>query len=194
MPVSAGVVFGKSNPIVRSSGQSTFVSNVEVNALFQVSSTFTPSVIQCMPSVVGPWLTGVASNWSKFRWRKLRWIYLPVCPTTTLGSVHMGLQYDNVDATPTSVTQMSALQSYTTGPVWNGFQAGPLLSGFSAPCPDGSIVVNVDVTRFERPWYSYITQASFATQNTIAISLANMFSPARIIFAATDGTLSLIHI
>lgn len=192
MPVSAGLVYGKSTPIVRSAGSATFVENVEVNAGFSVSTTFAPSVIQCMPSTIGPWLSGVAANWSKYRWRKLRWIYVPTCPTTTLGSIHIGLQYDNVDATPTSVAQMSALQSYTTGPAWSGYQAAALLSKPNAPCPPGSLVVDVDVARFEKPWYSYISQTQFATQNAVAISLANLFSPARLIFATTDGTATAV--
>jgi hypothetical protein len=98
----------------------------------------------------------------------------------------MGLQYDNIDSAPSTNAQMSSLQSFTTGPVWSGYQAAPLLSKIGATCPVGSIVVDVDVTRFSQPWYSYITAGSFVAQSNIAVSLANMFSPSRLIIA-TDG-------
>lgn len=189
-PASAGVIYGSPNPTVmtrKDTGIYT-VRHVGVNATFSVSNTFTPSIIQCIPSVVEPWIQGVASSWSKYRWRKLRWIYIPFCPTSTAGSVHMGLQYDNIDATPTTVAQMSALKAYTTGPVWSGYAGSPCLENPYSNVPAGAIVLTVDVDKFEKNWYPFITQAQFTTQAGISLASVNPYSPARLIFATTDGT------
>lgn len=187
VPASAGVMLGRSNPYVRSNGNGTIVQNVEVAANVAVSATVGNQVVQCNPVQVGAWLTGLAANYSKWRWRSLRFFYVPVCPTSTPGSIHMGLQYDNVDAAPSTVATISALSEYTTGPVWNGFEAASALSRFKSGVPGGSVCVCVDVTRAARPWYPYITQASFQAQANIAVSLSNEFSPARLIILTSDG-------
>lgn len=93
-----------------------------------------------------------------------------------------------MDATPTTAAQMSALQRYTTGPVWNGYQVAGVMSNCYAKLPDGSIAVDVDCTKFEKPWYSYVDAATFNVQSAASLPTANIFSPARLIVAGDSGT------
>lgn len=188
MPVAAGMVYGNPTPLVRTVGDSHIVSHQGVCREINLSNTFTAIVLQCMPSVIEPWITGVAENWSKYRWRKLRFFWVPFAPTTTQGAVHMGLQYDNIDSTPTSVSQIAALQSYSGGPIWTGSECSQVLNNPKAIPPPGCVSVDLDVNRLQNPWYPYIEQASFTAQAGISLATANLFSPARLIFATSNGT------
>jgi len=181
-------VYGKFNPIMRTVNGVTEATNVELGNVYTVANVFSVSTVQCTPAVVGSWIGYVAAAWSKYRWKMVRFIYMPLCSTSTFGLVHMGLQYDNLDTNPASVTAMSSLAKYTVAPVWSGFQVAPVLSSFGAELPEGSVVVDVDVTKFEKAWYSYVTSAAFTAQSTIAASLGTTLSPARLVIATSDGS------
>jgi len=103
----------------------------------------------------------------------------------------MALQYDNLDSTPTTDNQMSSLNSFITGPVWSGFEgASCLITDGSVPA--GAIAVCVDVTRFEKPWYSYVTSASFTAAAGVSLIVANAVSPGRLVWSTDLGPASSV--
>lgn len=163
------------------------ISNVEAILQLTVGSAQSSAVVQMAPFALGPWLNGLAVSWSKWRLRKLRFLYVPSCPTSVSGSIHMGLQYDSVDSAPTTVTGISATYRYTSGPVWSGFQVASVLSNPDRTPPPEAICCDVDVTRFSLPWYPYITSTNFTQQGLIAISTQNTYSPGRLVLVTADG-------
>lgn len=184
---------GKSVPNIQTKGLSTYLCNVEALIPVTILATGLPTTFTslCAPFAIQSWLNGIAVNFSKWRWVKLRYIYFPVVSTANDGSFHMGLQYDTLDTSPTTVAQMSALSKYTTGPIWNGYQAAPALSSCRSPIPVGAMVVEVDVNRFSKPWYPYITQTGYTAQTATFPSLGDIFVPAKLIMMSSDGNAAL---
>jgi len=140
-----------------------------------------------MPYTVGTWLRGVAANWSKWQWLYLRFIYIPSTGTDTAGSVHMGFLYDQYDTVPSTALQMTSLSRYTSGPVWSGSEASSMLSNPSMKCPPGAICCELDVTRLEKPWYSYVNSADFTAAITVNSAIGNIYSPSRLVVLSADG-------
>lgn len=194
VPVASGIVLGASLPKLRSVGRVTLVEQTERVQTVSVSSTFGTGPFNLTPANVGPWLAGVAKNWSKYRWLRLRLLYIPTCETAVKGAIYMGLQYDNVDTAPTSATQMSSMQSFITGPVWSGAEGGKSLASINTPIPESAIFVEVDCQRFSRPWYPYATTATITAQTAIAASLGNEYIPARCVVAGGDGAGAAVNV
>nr|UHS71665.1 MAG: putative coat protein P3 [Sobemovirus sp.] len=186
-PATAGLVLGRSVPYLRSADEVAHVSNVETILQLTVGAASVSAVVQMAPFALGSWLNGLAVNWSKWRLRKLRFFYIPTCPTSTPGSIHMGLQYDSMDSAPTNVNAISATYRYTSGPVWSGFQAASVLSHPERAPPPEAICCEVDVTRLTLPWYPYVTQTNFTQQGLVAISTQNSYAPGRLVLVMADG-------
>nr|WGL40993.1 coat protein [Cymbidium chlorotic mosaic virus] len=190
MPAAAGIVFGKSVPRLRSEGVSTILTNCEVNLGVVVTTGVTQVVRECAPFEVGQWLAGIAANFSKWRWLRLRFLYVPYCPTTLQGSLHMGFVYDDLDSNPTTVEAMSTLSGYTTSPLWNGAQCAPALSSVKSVVPTGSVCAVLDVTRLSKPWYPFLTAAGYTDVTETTTALGNMYSPGKLVILTIDGSSS----
>ena len=188
-PAAAGVITGSVHPRFKASSDGgTRLACADVTTEVSVSSTVTPNILQCIPYTASAWLRGVAANWSKWRWLSLKFIYIPTCPTSVSGSVHMGFLYDQSDSTPATVAEMAALRGYTTGPVWSGSEAAVMLSDVSRACPPGAICASLDVTKLSKPWYSYVTSTTLTTSITLDPSLGNIYVPARLVILTADGS------
>lgn len=57
-----------------------------------------------------PWLANIASNYEYYQFKALRFEYRPSCGTTTAGSVMMAVDFDALDAAPSSVQKMMTYQ------------------------------------------------------------------------------------
>lgn len=189
-PASAGLVLGSSMPWFRSDGRAFCVTNSEVVRTLSVSTGSTSGVTWFAPFDVGPWILGQAAGFSKWRFKRLRYFYIPTCPTSTTGSIHLGLQYDSLDTAPSTVQAISASYAYTTGPCWSGYQASSALSDFDTSIPEDAIAVEVDVTRFSLSWYPFTTLTAFTAQGTTLLSAQNSYAPGRLVFVTADGTSS----
>jgi hypothetical protein len=169
-------------------GSTTTITNVEAVTNLSVATAASVVTVPCAPAFTGLWLGALAANWGKWRWKKLRFLYIPICPTSTQGSVHFAFQYDSWDTAPSNVFQISAMSHYTTGPVWSGFQAAPCLSHYEGKCPEGSIVADLDISRNDKRYYPFVTLADYNTLVAATIQLGNMYSPAKLQVLTADGT------
>lgn len=154
-----GVVTRNLPPQVNTYGQVTIVRNCELISIVGASSGRIP-----LAPFQTTWLEGVASSYSKWRWMKLRLIYIPSCGTSTTGNIVFGLGYDFQDSAPPSVlTASQSFHSVTTVP-WAGFEGSYLLNddSFQRPGP-GSVCVDFDVNRQAQMWYTHCTAATFPT-------------------------------
>jgi hypothetical protein len=149
-PSAGSVVVNRqfSTPQIRTMGSSTYVRNTEpiqsittaaAGAFLTLRATLIPSNI--------PWARGVASNFSRWRWNYLRFIYIPNCPTTTSGEIVMGLGYDFSDTAPTSVVDTQLCYNSVTSPYWAGYEGANLMNNFGAAKTMGCVTVDVDVRR-----------------------------------------------
>ncbi len=131
-----------------------------------------------------PWLSGVAANFSRFKWHSLELVYIPVVPTSAPGEMAMGLIYDRQDTSPTTITQVETLFHSVSTPVWGGYEGSPLLSMDRAlhSCP-GAVCLSVDIPRLDYNYYKFVTLAAF---NALGANDQNLYAPATI-FAATLG-------
>ncbi len=169
-------------------GAGTRVVNTEVFGTgVNSQANFGTVEVRLAPATIGGWLSTLATCYSKFKWHRLRVIYVPSCSTSLAGSLHIGLQYDITDALPTTVSQMSMLDRYVTGPVWSGYQVAPALQRFGMALPPGSLAVDVPTGQFAKKWYPVASASQITSQTTISSALGNEFVPVRAIVGSADG-------
>jgi hypothetical protein len=132
------------------------------------------------------WLNGIAASFSKWRWVRLRVIYVPQVPATTAGKLALGLGYDYQDLAPTSMQEIQMMQSSVSSPVWAGFEGACLMHDLnrSVSSVAGAVALDLDVTRCDKPWYKYITSAAFGA---LAPSERNIYGPAEVWIGTSGG-------
>nr|AAB32863.1 coat protein [sesbania mosaic virus SMV, host=Sesbania grandiflora, Peptide Partial, 230 aa] [Sesbania mosaic virus] len=171
-PSAQGAMVRIRNPAVSSSrGRILVLHCIGVTDSIVVSSELV------MPYTVGTWLRGVADNWSKYSWLSVRYTYIPSCPSSTAGSIHMGFQYDMADTVPVSVNKLSNLRGYVSGQVWSG-SAGLCFINNSR-CSDTSTAISTTLD-VSKKWYPYKTSADYATAVGVDVNIATDLVPARI--------------
>jgi len=116
------------------------------------------------------WLTGIASNYSKFNFLKLKFTYVPSCSTATAGRIAIGIAYDNADSVST-VAQCASLWGGCIAPVYG---TGDPLS------------IEVDVSRSNQPYFQYMGRTAY-----LAIAdakLKNQYSLGLLVAITDSGT------
>lgn len=188
-PAAGGVILRRGNyPRLQSSadGFSTVLCNTEplTNVVTTALGAFNVSRTQIAPFAL-TWLTGIATSYSKFKWLRVRLIYVPIVPTSTTGQIVLRLGYDANDSGATSITQSQTAFRSTTQPSWGGYEGSYLLNADNFPVPTaGSVYMDLDVTRLETPYYPIVTQATF---NAAAAGIQNTYSPSFLDVATQGG-------
>lgn len=114
----------------------------------------------CAPALV-PWLAGIAANFAKFKYKRIRYRYIPAVATVESGRVTLGLAYDPSDPSPTNQSQLMTFSRAVTGPVW------------------GDLSLDVDVNKFN------YNQHMMANSTTISTLLGGLGSTAAGFAAST---------
>jgi len=122
-----------------------------------------------------PYLTGVASNFGKWIWRRLTLYYVPSCPTTADGELALGTYYDRQDAIAATFVQVASMTGGVATPPWGG---GPLTG-------PGAVRIEVDCGRFDKPRYSFMASAAFAA---LGSSDQNNYCPVSLARASQGNT------
>lgn len=187
-PASAGTITGHAVPRFQMKGDEVVcVSNTEIfNQI--ASGLVVPTLTMNQACIPGSftWLSALALNFGKWRWKSLRIIYIPTCSTAQAGGLTMGFYYDTNDATPTSRTILSAARDTVSIPVWAGWEGAQLLgmgSKFAAKYPAGAAVIDFDVTKCQKPWYPFITSGNYAALTAVD---RNIYSPG-VAYGVIDG-------
>ncbi|AAN51928.1 coat protein [Subterranean clover mottle virus] len=182
-PMASTVVIGRSFPAIHSEGTRTRVCHTELIRAVDINTIFTLNFTWCIPSAF-PWLSGVAVNWSKWRWVSLRFTYMPAAATTTQGTVALGYLYDALDAVPAALQQMSSLAGFSTGAVWSGSEGSVLLraANKNGNVP-GAVSSQLNIADPSK-YYRYENLTNFAA---IAEGTKNLYAPARLAVAAANG-------
>lgn len=70
-------------------------------------------------SATFPWLSQIAGRFESYLFQRLNFIYQPICPTTTSGSVMMAIDYDAEDDSPSSKTALMSFASAVRTNPWD---------------------------------------------------------------------------
>jgi hypothetical protein len=188
--VAAGSItrFGRSGPRIHTYGDEgkTVVCNTEAfaNVNFAALGAFSTAGTPMIPSSMS-WLDGILQCYSKWQWRKLRFIYIPAVPTTFNGNFAAGLSYDFSDNAQTSIATTMQLYDAVAAPVWGGYDGTNMLNTpFCKPTP-GAVYIDVDLNRDAIMWYRSIDATNFAALTT---SDQNLYAPGRLIISTVGQT------
>lgn len=149
-----------------------------------------PSVIRVLPGLL-TWLGGVSQNWSKYRWRFLRFVYIPECATTTTGHFAMGMTYDLGDGLPSSLPQVVSLDESAVGPVWGGTDGAKLLKAVRTPATGNAIQCTVDVSKLQKSIWRWKSPTALSAMGTVA---GNEFCACSLNFINNAPTGAIGHI
>jgi len=72
-------------------------------------------------SAIFPWLSVQAQCWEKYKFHKLRFVYVPRCSTGVAGALDMAFDYDAQDSVPATEGVLLNYDGATTGPPWMPF-------------------------------------------------------------------------
>ena len=132
VPVSINVKTKNSAPKVRASGRNFIVTHKEyIGDFTAANASFAASRYNVNPGLSStfPWLSAIANRFESYLFDDLRFIYEPICPTSTPGSVMMAVDYDAAESAPTNkVTLMSYSGANRSSP-WDK-------TSFDARAPD----------------------------------------------------------
>jgi len=167
-----GSVMGRRRqlPMIAGMADKLLVSNYEqVGTITGTSSNgnFSKSTIICNPgdSSVFAWLSNIALNYQKFRWKFFRLIYVPQVPSTTTGSAYIFLSYDFLDATPTTLKQVTTSSESCAGNCWFGGPIDESAAFKPAVATSDFISITANPREYSQPWY-YVRNAANAENLT----------------------------
>lgn len=183
-PASGGIISSRRRvPSVSSNGVGTIVKNTEAfidinSAALGAFSVSASAIIPTTPS----WLAGLADLYSKYRWKRLRFVYIPGCPTSTQGNAAVSIAYDRLDASPASLVAMQQSYRALTFPPYAGFDGAMALQTFNNVA--GMVVMDVDVSRVDKNWYPVIAPAALAA---LPANIQNPYVPATLYTGSVNG-------
>nr|URD27598.1 coat protein [Pistacia sobemo-like virus] len=184
-PLSSGALLRNLVPRINGyQGPRTVIAHSELVIKVECKKDVEIYELAIIPDL-GPWLRGVASCFSKYRWRSFKMVYVPTCPATEKGQFHMGYLYDTSDNAPSSLTEISNLDGYSTGPVWSGSVGALSLKGDRDY--SGSIVSKADTARTSLIWYPFTVQSRIEDAMKVDVVLGNSYSPFSIIIGTAGG-------
>lgn len=105
------------------------------------TTAFSATYYMLIPALFA-WLSGVAKNFSRYKWNRLSISWVTSSPTSQSGTVAMGVLYDYNDTSVamTGIEEVLALAHSFMCPVWSP--------------PNGVLGTStLDSTRWSRPWY-----------------------------------------
>jgi hypothetical protein len=157
-PAAYGAVAGAKQvlPLQAGAGRQLLVQNYElVRAANGSAGGFSAGGDVCNPGLATsyPWLSGIAKQYAKFRWKYLRYIYVPNCSTTTAGSTFYMFSYDYLDAGPANLAQVAQSENSSIGNAWFGGSISPEMAFSPQLSSREAIFVDYDPKKSPNNWY-----------------------------------------
>lgn len=122
------------------------VSNVTaLNSSFNIVDVF----INPANSSLFPWLSGIAKKYDLYHFKRLRFTYVPSLPTSEEGNVYIGLDYNTLDPSPTSSSELCQLSHWTMNVVWKPTNLAIDLNGISWNYTRSGPVANADYKTYD---------------------------------------------
>lgn len=122
------------------------ISNVTaLNSGFNIVDVF----INPANSSLFPWLSGIGKKYDLYRFKRLRFNYVPSIPTSEEGSVYIGLDYNTLDPPPTSSSELCQLSHWTMNVVWKPTSLPIDLNGLGWLYTRSGPVANADYKTYD---------------------------------------------
>lgn len=113
-PVSKGTRGRVPSPQIMSGkdGRITVRHAELLGTLSSTSDDFSVLSLSINPGLVGftGWLSNIAQNYESYRFKQLKFRYVPACSTTTAGQVFLSVDFDSADQPPATESQLSYYQ------------------------------------------------------------------------------------
>ncbi len=174
-PAAMGGITSKQRsmlPLVAGSGPRMVVQNYELIGSLKSFATDTfaslLSSYTVNPGIAGfvPWLSGLALQYSKFKWLTLRFIYVPKVATSIPGQAFIQVTYDAADSSPTAIADVAVSDSSSIGPAWIGGGINQEKAFRSTMSIDDAVFVDVDCKKFTQPYFYVRKQAGLDADTT----------------------------
>jgi len=113
--------YRNNQPTILTRGAVTVVSNMEFFGTYSsTATTFNATSYACNPGVpdMFPWLSGIANQYEKYRFRKLVFHYITRAATTAVGNVAIAFDYDAMDPIPGDFLTLASYKDKSIGCVW----------------------------------------------------------------------------
>lgn len=168
-PAARTVVQIQRGPTFQSRESGVLLSNCEPLWLLEegVDSLVTNMVLMAGSRNL-TWLPTVAKAYSKYRWRALRPYYVPLCSTGVGGEVALAINYDRSGDAAASTMNHVLTQSFAVSGAPHANNPSSDLSNLQSRIPPGSLAIDVDVQRFQNPWYPFISSNAFDSKGAMA--------------------------
>lgn len=169
-PVSITVKTRSNAPVVRSTRQGFIVRHREyLQDISSIDSNFRNNALAVNPGVASsfPWLSAIAGRYEFYVFRRLHYVYEPICPTTTPGSVMMAIDYDAADSPPATKTAFMSYRSAVRTAPWDRIRFDALRSDLHKFAEQRYIRLAAAPTGTDIKTYD-IGNLYFATQSTPA--------------------------
>lgn len=167
-------------------GDTVCVVNTEMLSAVNTTAAVAAGPFSLIPAQLA-WLNGVAVNYQKWRWRRLRVLWVPACPTTTLGQFVLGLRYDQTDSLPATIAEAQQDFRSVSGPYWAGYEGASSMHDFKPP-RDGAVTLDVDTNQFGSGngllFYRYLQMANFTA---LSLPDRNNYCPALVVMTHGGG-------
>jgi hypothetical protein len=101
------------------------------------STTWGLSYVALNPgnTVLGTWLAQQAESYDQYRFRSLKFVYVPKVPTSYTGQIQMGCDYDVTDPFPNSERTLSQYQGTVIDAAWREIEFNCDVSALNSPGP-----------------------------------------------------------
>jgi hypothetical protein len=124
-PAATGQVVVASEPqITHESDDCIVVANREFLCEVTGATNFTVSSFPLNPGLpaVFPWLFALGSRYESYKFKKLRFLYVPQVSTTAAGFFGMFVDYDPNDPAPTTKPKFMSNKNAMSSPVWSSVE------------------------------------------------------------------------
>nr|UZP17404.1 coat protein [Sowbane mosaic virus] len=169
-PAAKGIVMGRAMPVFNGKAGVLRLRHHEIlQTIVSTTDKYTVRSVNLVPANFS-WLSGVAVNFSKWKWHALNLVYVPACSTSVQGNIDMALQYDGNDIPATTPEELSVMYGHSGGPVWSGTAGCRLLDNATMSGrgkPPEAIATIVDVSKFSKSNYLYRSGALSGDSQTI---------------------------
>jgi hypothetical protein len=142
-------------PQIRRLKESVVIAHREMFDGVVANSYFltTPYALNPGNQSVFPWLATQAAGWERYRFRKLRVQYVPRCPTSTVGSVILAIDYDAADEAPLNEARACSYYGAISSALWQDIDmsasvtamSGGMSSKYVTP---GVLASNLDIKTY----------------------------------------------
>lgn len=121
-PIAITTITRTNAPKIRQTPKGFVVSHREyLQDISSSDSNFRNTTISVNPGLSPsfPWLSAIASRFESYLFKRLHYVYEPICPTTTPGSVMMAVDYDAADSPPATKTALMSYRSAVRSSPWS---------------------------------------------------------------------------